>query len=290
MFHVKHQFMYLEDETKMADLNLYFPQWQGAGERKTLYLGAAAARKGLNLKNRLQEVKLHPGDKLEKENGIIGYRPIVEQLKNVRSILDAQEMELGSIFTLGGGCDVELAPISYLNRAYKGELSVLWFDAHGDLNSPETSPSGHFHGMPLRVLLEDGIEELDQLCYSKLKPEQVSLMGVRELDPGEQEFIEKHKMNHMPPEKIIWGDPNAWMDRLAENVYVHIDLDVLDKEAFPHTLCPVNHGLQMEQLMGIMKMLEEKRRIVGISLLEYAHLQPEPMEAFKTLAAIALWI
>ena len=97
--------------THLADLNLYFPQWQGAGERKTLYLGAAAARKGLNLKNRLQEVKLHPGDKLEKENGIIGYRPIVEQLKNVRSILDAQEEELGSIFTLGGGCDVELGDV-----------------------------------------------------------------------------------------------------------------------------------------------------------------------------------
>lgn len=272
----------------MADLNLYFPQWQGAGQKKTLYLGAAAARKGLNLKSRTQEVKLVSGDKLETEKDIIGYRPLVEQLKTVRKMID--EKNPASIFTLGGGCDVELAPVSYLNKCYEGNFSVIWLDAHGDLNTPETSPSGHFHGMPLRTLLEDHIPEMDELCYSKLNPEQVTLLAVRDLDPGEEEYIKKENIKFYPSEKVIWGDPNQWINELKDNVYVHIDLDVLDQEAFPHVLCPAERGLQVDQLIGVLKVLEEKRRIVGMSILEYAHTEPEPIEALKTIAAIGLWI
>ena len=58
------------------------------------------------------------------------------------------------VVTVGGTCGVEAAPVAYLNERYDGNLAVVWFDGHGDLNSPATSPSGHFHGMVLRTLLE----------------------------------------------------------------------------------------------------------------------------------------
>ena len=59
------------------------------------------------------------------------------------------------VVTVGGTCGVEAAPVAYLNERYRGDLAVVWYDAHGDLNAPATSPSGHFHGMVLRTLLGD---------------------------------------------------------------------------------------------------------------------------------------
>ena len=57
---------------------------------------------------------------------------------------------------IGGTCGAEIAPVAYLNNHYESDLAILWFDAHGDLNTPKTSLSGHFHGMVLRTLLGEG--------------------------------------------------------------------------------------------------------------------------------------
>jgi arginase len=269
-------------------MNLFFPQWQGGGNR-SLYTGAAAARKGLNLKSRLTEIKLASGDTLVEEHDIIGYRQIVEQLQTIRDKIE--EGKPKSIFTLGGGCDIELAPVSYLNDLYEGDLSVLWMDAHGDLNSPAGSKSKLFHGMPLRMLLEDGHDaEIDRLCYSKLKPEQVLMLGVRDLDQAEKDYIEEKNIQCISPEDLIWTDPMDWIGKLKTNVYVHIDLDILDGEKYPYTLCRVGHGLQPQHLIKLVDMLQEEKRIVGLSLLEYAASDPTGSQELKQIAAVGLWI
>lgn len=71
---------------------------------------------------------------------------------------------------------------------------MIWYDAHGDLNIPEESPSGNVHGMPLRVLAGEGDEELVQLggFAPKVKPENIVLIGMRDLDEGEKQYIKKH--------------------------------------------------------------------------------------------------
>ena len=272
----------------MGDLNLYFPQWQGAGETKTLYTGAAAARKGLNLKERLTEIKLIAGDKLTEENDIVGYRSILEQLQRVKNLIN--EKEPRSIFTLGGGCDVELAPISYLNHIYEGDLSIIWLGAHANLVAAKGSKNKQFQGMTLRTLLGEGEAGLDAELYSKIRPQQVFLLGVSEPEESEKEYIEKNNLAWLPPEKLIWSDPRSWMEAISGHVYIHIALDILSPDTFPHVLCPAEHGLYVEQLMGIINCLEEEKHIAGLSLLGYAGTDPEPMEAFKKIAALGLWI
>jgi arginase len=272
----------------VGDMNLFFPQWQGGGNR-SLYTGAAAARKGLNLKSRLSEIKMASGETLAEEHDIKGYRQILEQLHTIHDKI--AEEQPGSIFTLGGGCDIELAPISYLNKKYEGDLTVLWMDAHGDLNSPAGSQSKLFHGMPLRILLEDGHnEEIDKLCFSKLTPEQVLLLGVRDLDPAETEYIAEKNMHSISAEDLIWTDPMDWISKLKTNVYIHIDLDILDGEKYPYTLCRSDHGLQTAHLVKLIDMLQDERRIVGLSLLEYASSDPTGSQELKQIAAVGLWI
>ncbi len=108
---------------------------------------------------------------------------------------------------LGGCCCAHLGAIRGLARRH-GRLAVVWLDAHGDLNTPETSPSGNAWGMPLRMALDAG----------DVKAADVALVGARDLDPAEQEYV---------AEMGIDDD----IDRAVAGtacVYVALDVDVLD--------------------------------------------------------------
>ncbi|MBV1909658.1 MAG: arginase family protein [Kangiellaceae bacterium] len=67
-----------------------------------------------------------------------------------------EEATPSRIMKVGRSCGAKAAPVSYLDNIDKGQTAIIWFDAHGDLNTPESSPSGHFHGMVLRTLLGEG--------------------------------------------------------------------------------------------------------------------------------------
>ena len=90
------------------------------------------------------------------------------------------------LFTAGGDCAVDLMSIRYLNQVH-ADLSVIYIDAHADLNTSLVSPSGNFHGMSLRALLGDCPEFISS-DVPPLKPEQVILAGTREFDTAEEEF------------------------------------------------------------------------------------------------------
>ena len=129
-----------------------------------------------------------------------------------RDTLEEQSAELASLLperplVLGGCCCSHIGAVRGLaGRAAR--LALVWFDAHGDLNTPETSPSGNTWGMPLRMLLDDDV----------VPPERVALVGARNLDPPETEFM-----------ATVGLDDS--LDRAladADAVYVALDVDVLD--------------------------------------------------------------
>ncbi len=97
---------------------------------------------------------------------------------------------------LGGDHAIAIATFSAIASHHKdngGEIGLIWFDAHADINTPETSPSGNIHGMPLATLLGHGNEQLVNLCgYApKLNPKYFAHVGARDVDPGERAMIEK---------------------------------------------------------------------------------------------------
>jgi arginase len=109
---------------------------------------------------------------------------------------------------LGGCCCAHVGTVEGLAARYE-RIAVLWFDAHGDLNTPETSPSGNTWGMPLRMLLDSGAVEADD----------VALVGARNLDPPEEEFIARSGIH-------VGTVDRALAD--VDFVYVALDVDVLD--------------------------------------------------------------
>ncbi len=169
-------------------LNLFFPQWQGAGSLG-LYEGATLLYEALDRKIALTRIPVASTYSLEMHQNILGYDQICSQLADTCRIIQAHNP--AQILTIGGDCGVEIAPVSFLNQKYAKDLAVIWLDAHGDLNTPMTSPSGHFHGMPLRVLLGEGDPRMIRDAFSVIHPDQVFFIGVRDLDCPEKAFIQQ---------------------------------------------------------------------------------------------------
>jgi arginase len=133
---------------------------------------------------------------------------------------------------LGGCCCAHVGAVTGLAARPGGRLAVVWLDAHGDLNTPETSPSGNAWGMPLRMLLDAGAVD----------PADVALVGARNLDPPEREFLAATGID---------GD----IDRAlagAERVYVALDLDVV-RPGEVAAFMPEPGGPDVDEIEGLLR-------------------------------------
>ncbi len=252
-------------------MHLFFPQWQGSVATDKVYHGAHLLRDFLQPKMDFVEVPVQPFHPLVLEQNIWGRAVLLQQLAQACSIL--RQRNPSNIFSVGGDCACEIAPVSFLNHQYDGDLAVIWFDAHADMNTPESSPSKTLHGMPLRTLLGEGDATMIQESFSTLSPRQVFLVGSREFDPDEENYIQQHNVSLFSPEQLI-QNPQNLVDAIANagfhNLYIHLDFDVLDPAEFPYTEFPTANGLTIRQLLSVLEKLCDTFQVVGFSLLELA--------------------
>ena len=170
---------------------------------------------------------------------------------------------------LGGCCCSHIGAVEGL-AARHGRVAVVWMDAHGDLNTPETSLSGNEWGMPLRMLLDSGAVDAQD----------VALVGARDLDPAEREFIHASGV-HTGKHAI----ERALSD--ADGVYVAIDADGLD-EAEVGSFMPVPGGLSVAEAEKLLSGIGRNATVVGAGL---TGLLPEPRNvqpAVRLCAALGL--
>jgi len=250
-------------------LNLLYPEWQGYGESNSVFHGANLVVANLFHGREFKTIEVPTEEKLIPTAGVVGLSSIVSRFGAARQYL--LDRSPSKVLTIGGTCGVEVAPVSYLNSRYAGDLAVLWFDAHGDLNTPMSSPSGHFHGMVLRSLLGDGPVEYVSQLPKPLVSRQIFLVGTRELDPPEAEFITTSSISVTPPESL--KDGCGLVEEIAhrgfKNLYIHLDLDVLNPTDFPDSLMQTVGGPTRSQLAAVLKLLCERFNVVGFSIVEF---------------------
>jgi len=276
---------------KQKTLNLLFPQWQGSGDTKELFYGAKKVGEHLCKKINFTEIAVSTNTINEIQNGIYAYSSIIEHLNKTNNIIKAVEPD--RILTVGGDCGVELAPVSFLNKQYTKDFAVIWFDAHGDLNIPEESLSHHFHGMPLRSLLGDGDKKIIQSCFSKISPNQIILVGGRDFDQAEQDFIKMKGINSYSVSQVTMKNKDLieLIERTGfHNLYIHIDLDVLDPVCFPYVKCPTKGGLSFETLIKTVSALTSRFNTVGISIVEFSPVGDYGIEYIEELIRISGFI
>lgn len=266
----------------MKTINLFVPQWQGSGISTELYEGAVFLKEHFEQESRqFTEIDISLDTLLQAENNILAYTTIIKQLKNVSKVLYNNSPD--QVFTVGGGCGIEIPIVSYLSSRYE-DMDVIWFDAHGDLNTPDSSPSKYFHGMPLRFLLDDIPGDEISSSYNRIDCKDVILVGSRDLDKAEEEFIYENHIKLMKPGssdpvdefKMLQGSSNR-------NVYIHIDLDVLDPGEYKNVKCPAFDGYSVKEIVRIIRRIRENRTIVGMSLLENTEINPDKLRILDEL-------
>ena len=151
---------------------------------------------------------------------------------------------------LGGDHSIALGTLGGL-ASRRGPGAVLWFDAHGDLNTPETTPSGNVHGMPLAAALGRGGPDFQSASWTlpALQPERVAVIGARDLDTGERALIGElglavHTMSELD-RRGIEAVVTESLERAANAPFVHISLDMdgLDPDVAPGVGTAVRGGL-----------------------------------------------
>jgi arginase len=166
---------------------------------------------------------------------------------------------------LGGCCCAHIGAVEGL-AARQDRLSVIWFDAHGDLNTLESSPSGNLWATPLRTLIDSGAVD----------PGDVALVGARSLDPPEEEFIAAHGVN-VGEEGIAQA-----LDGVA-CAYVAFDADVLEPSELA-AFMPEPGGLSLEEAERLLGGIAARTSVLGAGLTA-ASFEPRNVEPLSRLAA-----
>jgi len=255
-------------ENSDVTLSLLLPEWQGSGTDPMLAAGARELAARLSPPEFL-EIDAPSDEALTKLDGVTGLSSIAPRAKQTLEVL--AERQPSRLFVVGGTCGVELAPVSYLNARYRGDLAVVWLDAHADLNTPDSSPSSHFHGMVLRTLLGAGPASLVELLPQRLAPEQIVLAGARDLDRDEATFVSDAPIAWLRPADLLVPDRVSGRVRARgfRKVYIHLDLDVLDPVEFPHSLMQTPGGVSMNAIAETIQDVTRSFDVVGFSVVEF---------------------
>ncbi len=189
----------------------------------------------------------------------------------------ATSMQQGH-FPLVLGGDHSIAIGSVRGAAKHKKLGVIWVDAHADFNTPETTPSGNIHGMPLAALCGLGDPRLVRLWDETapvLDPRRVAVIGARDLDIGEKENLHRAGVMVLGMEQIdrigmfqVMEKALAHVMQDVDGVYLSFDVDVLDPRHAPGVGTPVSGGLTYREAHLACEMIAETGQLLGMDLVE----------------------
>jgi arginase len=170
---------------------------------------------------------------------------------------------------LGGCCCAHVGAVEAL-AARHGRISLVWLDAHGDLNTPETSPSGNAWGMPLRMLIDSGAVE----------PQDVALVGARNLDEPEREFIAAAAL------RLGTGEVADALEG-TEGTYVAFDADSVEPAEL-EVFMPEPGGLRLDEVERVFAEVRERSLVLGAGITALAPTERNVEPVTKLVAALGL--
>jgi arginase len=177
---------------------------------------------------------------------------------------------------LGGDHSMAIGTVAGVAKHYR-KMGLIWFDAHGDLNTGETTPSGNIHGMSLAVSLGVGHPDLVNIggYAPKARPENTVIIGARELDPGERELIRSlgikvftmHEIDRLGMARVM-EEAIAIVSRDTDGVHLSLDLDGLDPKDAPGVGTPVPGGITYREGHLALEMLAEAGIVTSAEFVE----------------------
>ncbi|MBK1813667.1 arginase [Clostridium sp. YIM B02505] len=182
-------------------------------------------------------------------------------------------------FTVGGDHSLGLGSVAGSARFHGDDFGVIWIDAHGDINTDTTSPSGNVHGMPLAASMGLGYKDLVDIYFEgrKVKPSNIFILGARDLDKGELDLIKELGLNvwttkaikDKGTDKVIREFYDALDSSKVNNFHLSFDIDCLDSSLVPGTGTPVSEGLSLDEVTSITKSVLLTKKVRSMDFVEF---------------------
>lgn len=213
--------------------------------------------------------------------------PRLKYLAEIRETCEVLRDKVGDILrrgslpvVLGGDHSIAMGTIAGLSRFHRDrreKLGLVWFDAHGDANTAETSPTGNIHGMPLAVVLGLGAPELVNLggFSPAVDGSRAAIVGLRDVDPAERGNLRETGIGAFTMRDIDERGMRAVMEEAikralsgTEGIHVSIDLDAMDPDVAPGVGTPSPGGLSYREAHLAMEMLADTGKVLSAELVE----------------------
>lgn len=210
--------------------------------------------------------------------GIKNYNNVVEMARTLREVVAAHFGAGERVITLGGDHTIALGTVAGVLQN-EPNVGVIWFDAHGDVNTEATSPSMNAHGMPVAALLGLCKSGINDIATTHLKPQNIFWVGARDLDPGEKEILTELGINdnvytteqiHQLGMSVVMADIRQKMEKLnVPALHLSFDIDGMDPSVVWATGTRVEDGLLQDDLDLFIQHLQDLPILKSIDFVEY---------------------
>ena len=243
-------------------------------------LNQAIARLGFDVVD-AGNVQISPAEAIQRTNPRAHYLPEIAAAAEELARMVETSLEEGALpIILGGDHSIavgSVAGLALFHRKLRQKVGVIWLDAHTDANTPESSPSGNIHGMPLAALLGYGARELTHTAgfAPKILPEHTAVIGARSVDPGERELLRTlgvrvFTMSELDERGIgdVVSEAVEIATRNTAGFHVTMDMDFIDPFYAPGVGTPERGGATYRESHLAMEKLAESGRVLSVELTE----------------------
>jgi arginase len=205
---------------------------------------------------------------------------IADACKDLSGIVEKSLDENMMPVVLGGDHSIaagSLAGVATYFKKKEKKVGLIWLDAHGDINTPDSSPSGNVHGMPLAAAMGYGATELVELqgFKPKVEPQNISLVGIRDLDSQEKKLAKKSGVHVFTMRDIdergmreVMSDALKYAMDDTDGICVSLDMDFVDPSDAPGVGTPVRGGVTYREAHLAMEMLADTEAMVSLEVVE----------------------
>jgi arginase len=205
---------------------------------------------------------------------------IADACKDLGAIVEKSLEESMLPVVLGGDHSIAAGTLSGIAAYFKKKekkIGLIWLDAHGDINTPESSPSGNVHGMPLAAAMGYGAMELVELqgFKPKVEPQNISLVGIRDLDTQEKKLAKKSGVHVFTMRDIdergmreVMSDALKYAMDDTDGISVSLDMDFVDPSDAPGVGTPVRGGVTYREAHLAMEMIADTEAMASLEIVE----------------------
>jgi arginase len=205
---------------------------------------------------------------------------IADACKDLAAMVEKSLEESMLPVVLGGDHSIAAGTLSGVASHFKKKekkVGLIWLDAHGDINTPESSPSGNVHGMPLAAAMGYGATELVELqgFKPKVEPQNISLVGIRDLDSQEKKLAKKSGVHVFTMRDIdergmreVMSDALKYAMDDTDGISVSLDMDFVDPSDAPGVGTPVRGGVTYREAHLAMEMIADTEAMVSLEIVE----------------------